>query len=159
MRTLASLLLSSVLATAALAQPTAQLPEFAETLTQLAERSPTGGVGSSNSPGVEIVTLMGDPGRPGPYVQLLKVAPRVRIGAHHHAGDRVGSVISGTWSFGFGERFDETKLVTLPAGSVYSEPSGRAHFARTGEEPVIVQITGFGPTDTVYENPANGPAR
>lgn len=33
-----------------------------------------------------------------------------------------------------------------------------AHFAQTGDEAVTVLITGFGPTDTVYENPADDPA-
>jgi len=28
----------------------------------------------------------------------------------------------------------------------------------TIEEPVVVLITGFGPTDTVYENPADDPS-
>lgn len=159
MKVLPYLCLPLVFATSALAQPTAQLPDFAETLTQLANRSPTGGAGSSNSPGVKIVTLMGDPERPGPYVQLLQAAPGTRIEAHHHAGDRVGTVLSGTWRFGYGAQFDAARLVTLPAGSIYSEPSGGAHFAETGEEAVIVQITGIGPTDTVYENPADDPAR
>jgi hypothetical protein len=38
----------------------------------------------------------------------------------------------------------------LPAGSFYTEPSGDAHFARTKTDPVIVYITGSGPTDTVF---------
>lgn len=159
MKMLASLLPTLVLATSALAQPTAQLPDFVETLTQLAGRSSTGGAGSSNSPGVEIVTLMGNPERPGPYVQLLQAAPHTRIEAHRHAGDRVGTVLSGTWRFGYGTQFDQAKLVTLPVGSIYSEPAGRTHFAETSGEAVIVQITGNGPTDTVYQNPANDPAR
>ena len=46
---------------------------------------------------------------------------------------------------------------TLPVGSVYTEPSGGAHFAMTGDEAVTVLLTGFGPTDTVYENPADDP--
>jgi hypothetical protein len=31
------------------------------------------------------------------------------------------------------------------------------HFARTDAEPVIVQISGYGPTDTHYFDPANDP--
>ena len=52
-----------------------------------------------------------------------------------------------------------TELKTLPAGSVYTEPSNGPHFAMTGDEPVVVLITGTGPTDTVYENPADDPTR
>jgi hypothetical protein len=45
----------------------------------------------------------------------------------------------------------------LPAGSFYTEPGGVAHFALTKAEAVVVCITGFGPTDTVYVNAANDP--
>jgi hypothetical protein len=62
-------------------------------------------------------------------------------------------VLQGTWMFGYGLRFDKAALRTLPVGSVYPEPSGGAHFAMTGDESVTVLITGFGPTDTVYEAP------
>ena len=85
------------------------------------------------------------------------MAPHAAIPAHHHAGDRAGTVLSGTWHFGYGKTFDAGKLKTLPVGSVYTEPAGLAHFAQTGDEAVTVLITGFGPTDTVYENPADDP--
>ena len=38
----------------------------------------------------------------------------------------------------------------LPAGSYYTEPPRRAHFAETRDEPVIVQISGVGPSDTEF---------
>jgi hypothetical protein len=66
-------------------------------------------------------------------------------------------VLSGTWHFGYGAKFDKASLKTLPVGSVYTEPSNAPHFAMTGSEPVVVLITGTGPTDTVYENPADEP--
>ena len=37
-------------------------------------------------------------------------------------------------------------------------PGGVAHFALTKAEPVVVDITGFGPTNTVYVNAANDPS-
>jgi hypothetical protein len=45
----------------------------------------------------------------------------------------------------------------LPSGSFYTEPGGVAHFAMTKAESVVVYITGFGPTDTLYVNAANDP--
>ena len=63
----------------------------------------------------------------------------------------MATVVSGTWQFGYGDRFDERALKSLPAGSVYSEPGRMNHFARTGAEPVLVEISGFGPTDTLRE--------
>ena len=66
-------------------------------------------------------------------------------------------VVSGTWQFGYGDRFNERSLKSLPVGSVYSEPGRANHFARMGDEPVLVEISGYGPTDTVYVNTADTP--
>ena len=66
-------------------------------------------------------------------------------------------MLQGTWHFGYGPQFDRSRLKTLPVGSVYTEPANEPHFAMTGNEPVVVLITGTGPTDTVYENQADDP--
>lgn len=130
---------------------------YAKTPSQLSAISPTGGAGGSGNAKVQVVTILGNPSQPGPYSQLLRVGPRASIPAHHHAGDRIGTVLSGTWHFGYGTKFDASKLKTLPTGSVYTEPANASHFAQTGDEAVTVLITGVGPTDTVYENPADDP--
>lgn len=146
--------------TAAIAQDSSsRLPDYAMTLGELSAVQPTGGAGGSGNAKVQVVTILGDASKPGTYAQLLKVGANAQIAAHHHAGERVGTVLQGTWHFGYGTEFDKAKLKTLPVGSVYTEPSGGAHFAMTGDEPVIVLITGSGPTDTVYENPADDPTR
>jgi uncharacterized RmlC-like cupin family protein len=144
--------------TAALAQD-AKLPDYAKTPADLSAVQPTGGAGGSGNPKVQVVTILGDASKPGVYAQLLKVGAEAQIPAHHHAGDRVGTVLQGTWHFGYGGQFDKAKLKTLPVGSVYTEPSNAPHFAMTSNEPVVVLITGTGPTDTIYENPADDPTR
>ncbi|MFM0534973.1 cupin domain-containing protein [Paraburkholderia strydomiana] len=155
---LASILaLASPMSVIAQSVPAASLPTYSKTLAELNAISPTGGAGGSGNSKVQVVTILGDPSKPGVYSQLLKVAPNAAISAHHHAGDRVGTVLEGTWHFGYGDEFDKTKLKTLPVGSVYTEPSEAPHFAMTGNEAVVVLITGTGPTDTVYENPADDP--
>lgn len=152
-------LAATMLGTAAFAQsaPAPQLSEYSKTLAELAAIAPTGGAGGSGNPKVQVVNILGDSSKPGPYAQLLKVGPHASIASHHHAGDRMGTVLKGTWRFGYGPKFDTAKLRTLPVGSVYTEPSGGPHFAMTGNEAVIVLITGNGPTNTVYENPADDP--
>jgi pimeloyl-ACP methyl ester carboxylesterase len=109
--------------------------------------------GTSGVPGIETVILKGDPAKSGLYSLLLRVPANTRIEAHEHPDDRVATVISGTWYFGYGDRFDEKKLVTQAPGSFYAERPNELHFARTGDQPAVVQITGFGPTGTTY--PAN----
>lgn len=107
--------------------------------------------GTSGVSGIETTVLKGDPTKAGLYTILLKVPAHTRIESHVHPDDRVAAVISGTWYFGYGDRFDERKLKALPPGSFYTEPPDEPHFARTGDTPVVVQITGFGPTGTDYK--------
>ena len=118
-----------------------------------------GGAGTSGVSGTQTVILKGDPAKPGLYTMLLRVGPNTRIDAHAHPDDRVATVISGTWYFGYGPKFDEKALKMLPAGSVYTEPPNANHFALTRAEGVTIQITGTGPSGTTYVDPANDPNR
>jgi uncharacterized RmlC-like cupin family protein len=147
-------------ATTAFAQSAGtKLPDYSKTPKELSEIHPTGGPGGSGNAKVEVVTILGDASKPGVYAQLLKVGAHAEIPAHHHAGDRVGTVLKGTWHFGYGDKFDKSKLKTLPVGSIYTEPDHAPHFAMTGDEPVEVLLTGTGPTDTIYENPSDDPTK
>lgn len=114
------------------------------------------GTGSSGVSGIETVVLK-NPSKAGLYTILLRVPAHTKIAAHSHRDDRVATVISGTWNLGYGEKFDEAKLKALPPGSFYTEPPGEAHFAETGNEAVVVQISGFGPSSTNYVDPAQDP--
>lgn len=115
------------------------------------------GTGSSGVAEIKTIVLKGDPDRPGVYTIMLRVPPHTRIAAHSHRDDRVATVISGTWRIGYGDTFDEAKLKALPPGSFYTEPPGRNHFAETRDEPVMVQITGYGPSSTDYVEPDRDP--
>jgi quercetin dioxygenase-like cupin family protein len=118
------------------------------------EKNHAGGAGiASGRPKV----LFGNPETPGFYSILVFVPPHTTIQAHSHRDNRMATVVSGEWHFGYGDHFDATALKTLPPGSVYSEPARANHFAQTGDEPVVVQISGLGPTDTKYFDPANDP--
>jgi uncharacterized RmlC-like cupin family protein len=150
-------------ASATSAQPMSQasrstLPQMRWTPDEVrANQTGTEQVGSSFLAGVSTKVIAGDPSKPGFYTIILSVPANTAIPAHSHRDDRMATVVSGTWQFGYGDRFDENALKRLPPGSVYSEPGGGNHFARTGAEPVLVQITGIGPTDTRYVNPSDAP--
>jgi quercetin dioxygenase-like cupin family protein len=115
-------------------------------------------IGSSGLSEVRTKVLFGDPAKAGFYSILLYVPMHTMIQAHSHRDDRIATVVSGEWQFGYGSRFDEKALKTLSPGSVYSEPGGVNHFAQTGNALVVVQISGYGPSDTRYFDPANDPA-
>ena len=117
------------------------------------------GTGSSGVGGIQTVVLKGNPDQAGVYTIMLRVPAHTQIAAHSHRDDRVATVISGTWHFAYGDKFDETKLKALPPGSFYTEPPSRNHFAATGDEPVVVQITGFGPSSTEYVDTTQDPRK
>ena len=105
------------------------------------------------------MVLKGDPERAGLYTIMLRIPANTRIAAHDHQDDRVATVVSGTWYIGYGDSFNRADLKALPPGSFYTEPSNDTHFAETREEPVMVQITGVGPSSTRYVDPASDPRR
>jgi quercetin dioxygenase-like cupin family protein len=114
-------------------------------------------IGSSKLAGVHTKILFGDPSKAGFYSILLFVPEHTSIQAHSHRDDRMATVVSGEWHFGYGKHFDGSALKVLSPGSVYSEPGGVNHFARTGDTPVVVHICGYGPTDTSYFDPKDEP--
>ena len=77
-------------------------------------------IGSAKLAGVHTKILAGDPATAGFYSILLFVPAHTTIQAHSHRDDRMATVVSGTWNFGYGTHFDEKALKTLPVGSVYS---------------------------------------
>lgn len=124
----------------------------------IAARSAHGaGAGTSGVAGIVTTVLAGDPGAPGPYTIALTVPAHTVIAAHSHRDARSAVVISGTWWFGYGTTNTSERLKALPPGSFYTEPAGEPHFARTGDAPAVVYITGNGPTDTRYVDAAADP--
>jgi len=113
--------------------------------------------GAAGSAAGQRRVLFGDPTKAEYYSILLFVPAHTTIQAHSHRDNRMATVVSGEWHFGYGNEFNAAGLKTLPPGSVYSEPGGTNHFAQTDGEPVIVQISGYGPTDTRYFDPAKDP--
>jgi quercetin dioxygenase-like cupin family protein len=126
----------------------------AEIATIGAREPQTGAAGSAAG---QRRVLFGDPTVASYYSILLFVPAHTTIQAHSHRDNRMATVVSGEWHFGYGDEFNSNALKTLPPGSVYSEPGGVNHFAQTGPEPVIVQISGYGPTDTHYFDSAKDP--
>ncbi len=150
---IAGLLLAA--ASSAIAQ---SLPEMRMTPTEIRSSSPDSSqIGTSGVAGVHIKVIFGDPSKAGFYTILIFVPSHTTIQAHSHRDNRVATVVAGEWHFGYGNHFDAKALKTLPPGSVYSEPGGDNHFAQTENDPVIVQICGYGPTDTRYFDAANDP--
>jgi quercetin dioxygenase-like cupin family protein len=152
-RALATAVALGFLATAAVAMPERRLT--ADEIADLAKGGP--GAGTSGVAGIQTTVLSGDPTAVGPYTIALRVPAHTRIAAHTHRDDRASVVVSGEWFFGYGATASDAEVKALGPGSFYTEPAGRPHFAQTHELPAVVYVSGFGPTDTVYEQVAADP--
>jgi uncharacterized RmlC-like cupin family protein len=59
-------------------------------------------------------------------------------------------VLSGSIHVGFGELFDERKVVVIPTGGVYVAPAGVPHYVWAKDGDAVYQESGFGPTATEF---------
>lgn len=116
------------------------------------DRLPTAGAGAGTSgmAGIRTVLLSGDPAKPGPYTLEIRVPAHTTIAPHTHRDDRVATVVSGTWYFGYGTDASNAPIRALGSGGFYTEPGKVPHFAATRDESAVVRITGTGPSDTVF---------
>ena len=99
------------------------------------------------SSGSQRALLVGDEQKPGMYMYRARFPADFKVQPHFHPDERVVTVISGTLYMGYGEKFDESTMMALPAGSIWTEPARQPHFvwAKAGE--VVIQVVG-----------ANGPS-
>jgi len=110
-------------------------------------------------PGLGVARIISKGTEAGPYVYRVKFPKGRVVQAHSHPDDRTYTVLEGTWYIGWGEDFDESKLIALKPGSFYTEPAGVAHFIATPDGEAIVQVTGTGPTKADYIDPAHAPKK
>jgi quercetin dioxygenase-like cupin family protein len=105
-------------------------------------KSPTG-------TGSQTAVLFGDPSKPGVYVTRVKIPAGGKNMPHWHPDEvRTVTVLSGTFYFGTGERWDESKMKAYPAGTFFSEPPRTPHYTWAKDGEVVIQITGIGPSGT-----------
>ncbi|HWF06579.1 MAG TPA: cupin domain-containing protein [Candidatus Angelobacter sp.] len=107
--------------------------------------------------GAQFTVLAGDPGKSGPFIIRLKVPNGYKIMPHWHPTTENVTVISGEFHAAMGDKFDESSMVTLPAGSLAVMPAHHSHYAMAKGE-TVVQVHGMGPFKFVYVNPADDPS-
>jgi quercetin dioxygenase-like cupin family protein len=101
-------------------------------------------------PGLSVARMISKGSDPGPYVYRVRFPKGRVVQAHSHPDDRSYTILEGTWYVGWGETFDEAKLIALGPGSFYTEPAGVPHFIATPDGETVVQISGNGPTKVDY---------
>lgn len=99
----------------------------------------------ANVPGVAVALIDGSP-KEGPYTVRAKFSPNVKIPAHFHPDSRIVTVISGTYYFGAGDRYDEGAIKSYGPGTTIVVPANTPHYAGSAEDGAVVQESGTGPT-------------
>jgi glucose/arabinose dehydrogenase/quercetin dioxygenase-like cupin family protein len=132
---------TTVVAEAQVAEPQIRLnPDDIQTLVQAQK--------NAARPGPASVTLNGDSTKTGVYTVQVTLPAHTIVPPHTHRDNRTVYVVSGTLYVGYGEKRDAAALKTLPPGSYYTEPAATPHYTETRDDPVVILITGVGPSDT-----------
>jgi hypothetical protein len=100
-------------------------------------RGPNGGTQSAN--------LVGDPSKPGLYVQLLKRPANNWSNPHTHNHDRLITVLEGTFWIGTGSKLDKEATIAMPKGSFVRDIANQMHYDGTHEDGVVLEIVGIVP--------------
>jgi quercetin dioxygenase-like cupin family protein len=103
-----------------------------------------------NMPGIQGAWILGAEQKPGHYIFRVKLAAGAIIPPHTHPDERNTTVLEGTIYVGFGEKFDETAVVAVPAGAVYIAPANVPHYVWSKEGEAMYQEAGVGPTRTSF---------
>lgn len=67
------------------------------------------------------------------------------------------TVISGTFYFASGDKFDAAQAKTYQAGDTLIIPAGMPMFAATKDQEAVLQLHGTGPWGISYLDPADDP--
>ena len=108
-------------------------------------------------PGAQMAVLDGDPAVAGkPFVIRAKLPDGYRVPPHFHPTDENVAVLSGTFSAGIGDTFNEGSMMALGPGGYAKMPKMTHHYAMAKGETVI-QVHGVGPFAVTYVNPKDDP--
>ena len=107
-------------------------------------------------PGAQLAVLDGNPAEAGPYTMRLRMPAGYRIPPHFHPAFEHVTVLRGSFKVGMGEKFDTSKMTSLPAGTFAALAPGVRHFAQAQGE-TLIQLHGTGPWTVTYVNPADDP--
>jgi quercetin dioxygenase-like cupin family protein len=104
-------------------------------------------------PGWKEAILVGDPEKPGPYVQRIKIPPNALVPPHSHTDTENITVLTGAFGIGEGSKVNKANGQVLGVGSFYLVPANTVHFAWAGPKGAILQIHGVGPSGMTMVEP------
>lgn len=108
--------------------------------------------------GAKLAMIEGALDQAVPFTLRARLPANYRIPPHWHPAVERVTVLSGAMHFGFGDKFDRSKLTVLGPGAVMIMQPKTNHFAATETETVI-QLHGMGPWGITYVNPSDDPRK
>jgi quercetin dioxygenase-like cupin family protein len=93
----------------------------------------------------QTAVVLGDPTKPGLYIELVKWYPHNMSHPHFHPNDRYITVLSGTWWVGTGTKYDPDSTVPMPPGSYVVDIAKQVHYDGAKDEIAEIEIVGEGP--------------
>jgi len=109
--------------------------------------------------GVQLAVLSGNPSAEGFTTVRLRIPPHTTFAPHWHPTAEGFTVLQGTFHVGMGDRVDKAAATTLPPMSYVSLPAIHHHYAYSGDEGVVIDLSFYGPFQIHYVNPADDPSR
>lgn len=106
--------------------------------------------------GARMAVVSGNPGATGPYVVQLALPSGYRIASHFHPTDEHVRVKSGVFLVGMGDTVDAKQMKRLARGDTITAPAQMHHYAEARGR-TIVEVSGNGPFQLTYVNPADKP--
>lgn len=161
MNIIKSIAVAVTLATGSLAAPAvwaeshAQVPGFISAMASEIKWADAPSVG----PGAQIAVIEGDLKAAVPITFRLKLPPDFKIGVHTHPVFERVTVLSGTFYFATGDKFDSAKAKAYKVGDAVMIPTGMPMYAETKKEGAIVQIHGTGPWGISFLDPKDAPVK
>jgi quercetin dioxygenase-like cupin family protein len=107
-------------------------------------------------PGARLAVVRGDPSQSGEYVVQLAMPSGYRIAPHYHPTDEHVKVVRGRFLVGLGDTLDLAKTKRLGVGDTITAPANMHHYAATRGR-TVVEVSGMGPFQLTYVNPADMP--
>ena len=109
-------------------------------------------------PGAQAAVIDGDPGKAGMFTIRAKFPDGYTVPPHSHPTDEHVTVMSGSLMVGHGSKLDAGAMKTLATGGYAKMAKGMDHYVRAKGE-TTVQISGMGPFELKYANPADDPRK
>ena len=109
--------------------------------------------------GAKMAVVSGDPGKEGDFTVRIKVPANYTVPPHHHPTDETVRVLSaGKLTYGSGDKVDTANSATLEKGYHVTMKAGMNHWVQS-TDPLEIQVSGTGPFQIVYANPADDPSK